>query len=538
MLAAFFLVLVLAVVAGSRGSIIGQLPMAVPPDALADRANQILRKLGSGRDVADRATGFQYDRDYLQWAQRNGPPAWWTDLRIGRPSALIFWYRTSPDVLAPSSPAGRVNTRDPPLTLPGMQQIWLDTEGRLVEFRSVPPATVLENSAADAPWPALFEAANLDLRTFTPATPTWLPSVFADATAAWEGPIPGRADMRVRVEAASYRNQPVSFRIVWPWTAPPRPDASQRTGLQRLTDGGNIAMRIAILIGGILLARRNLRGHRSDRRGAARLAIAMTMAAVAANLLTATHAATPTVENRQIFGALAFGAFEGGTVWIYYLAIEPYARRFWPDALLGWSRLLSGHLRDPRVGRELLIGLVCGAVGLLIDLAKLAPMALGWRIPVLFFGAGLPYLNGAPSMLARWLTVAIDALSGALAIALVFLVLRLALKRPRVALVVGSVVLLLLLNGGSVISGNWFDRFNNVAFTLLLTFTLHRFGVLATATAFFVENIVADAPLTTDLAAWWSTPMIASLLMLIAVAWFAYSAARAGQPLFGRLLED
>jgi hypothetical protein len=95
-----------------------------------------------------------------------------------------------------------------------------------------------------------------------------------------------------------------------------------------------------------------------------------------------------------------------------------------------------------------------------------------------------------------------------------------------------------LLNGGSVISGNWFDRFNNVAFTLLLTVTLHRFGLLATATAFLVENVVADAPLTTDLTAWWSTPMIASLLMLIAVACFAYSAARAGQPLFGRVLDD
>ena len=129
-------------------------------------------------------------------------------------------------------------------------------------------------------------------------------------------------------------------------------------------------------------------------------------------------------------------------------------------------------------------------------------------------------------------------LSSALAIALVFLVLRLVLKRPRVALVVGSVVLLVCLNGGWVISGNWFDRFNNVAFTFLLPVAPHRFGLLATATALFVENIVADVPLTTDLAAWWSTPMIASLLMLIAVAWFAYAAARAGQPLFGRLLED
>jgi hypothetical protein len=54
----------------------------------------------------------------------------------------------------------------------------------------------------------------------------------------------------------------------------------------------------------------------------------------------------------------------------------------------------------------------------------------------------------------------------------------------------------------------------------------------------FVDNIVTDVPLTTDLSAWWSSAMIASLVMLVAVACLAYSAARAGQPLLGHLLED
>ena len=538
MLAGFFLVLALGVVAGSRGSIISQLPMAIPRDALADRASQILKKLGQGSGVADRATGFHFDGDYLRWAQKNGPQAWWTDLRIGRPAALIFWYRTSPETLAPSSPASRVSARDPPVTLPGMQQLFLDTEGRLVEFHSVPPAIALESAAADAPWPALFEAADLDARTFAPAPPKWLPPVFADATAAWEGPMPGRADMRVRIEAASYRNHPVSFQIVWPWTEPPRTDASQRTGLQRLTDATSIAIWMAMLAGAVLLARRNLRGNRSDRRGAARLAIGMTAASIAVNLLEATHAANPSIERMQIAGALAFGAFTGGMMWIYYLAIEPYARRFWPDALLGWTRLLSGHIRDPRVGRELLIGLVFGGVGLLIDLAKLVPMALGWRIPGLPLGNGLSYLDGVSSLLAQWLDIVIGGLSSALAIALIFLVLRLLLKRTRAALIVGFLILLLLLNNGSFISGSWFDRFNNLGFTLLLTFVLHRFGLLATATMLFVDNTMTSVPLTTNLAAWWSGPMIASLVMLIAIGWLAYSAARSGQPLFGQLLED
>jgi len=538
MLAAFFLVLVLAVLAGSRGSVISQRPMTIPRDALADRANQLLEKLGYENDIADRAMGFHFDSDYIRWAQRNGPPAWWTDLRIGRPSAVIFWYRTSPDVLAPSSPTSRVSARDPPENVPGMHELLLDADGRLLEFHSVPPAIALENATAGSPWPALFEAAELDARTFTPTLPKWLPPVFADATAAWEGPMPGRADMRVRIEAASYRNHPVSFQIVWPWTTPPRTEASERTGLQQVMDASSMALWIAMLAGGILLARRNLRANRSDRRGAARFAIAMTAASVAFNLLKASHAANPSIEGPQIVGALSFGALTGGMVWVYYLAIEPYARRFWPDALLGWTRLLSGHIRDPRVGRELLIGLACGGVGVLIDLSKLVPMALGWRIPVLPLGNALPYLYGVPSVIAQWLNIVIGAVSSALAIALVFLVLRLLLKRPRAALVVGFLVLLLILNSGSVISGNWFDRFNNFGFTLLLTLVLHRFGLLATATTLFVDNIVSDVPITTDLSAWWSAPMIASLLMLIGVAWFAYFAARAGQPLFGQLLED
>jgi hypothetical protein len=174
----------------------------------------------------------------------------------------------------------------------------------------------------------------------------------------------------------------------------------------------------------------------------------------------------------------------------------------------------------------------------LFDVSKLLPMTLGWRIPVLPMGNGLPYLDGVPSLVAQWLNVVIGAVSSAVAVALVFLVLRLLLRRRIAALVAGFLLLLLLLNDGTIISGNWFDRVNNFGFTLLLTVVIHRFGLLAMAMTLFVDNIVNDVPLTTNLTAWWSAPMIASLVLLGAVAWLAYSAARAGQPLFGRILED
>jgi fructuronate reductase len=33
-----------------------------------------------------------------------------------------------------------------------------------------------------------------------------------------------------------------------------------------------------------------------------------------------------------------------------YVALEPFVRRMWPDALISWSRAIMGRLRDPLVG--------------------------------------------------------------------------------------------------------------------------------------------------------------------------------------------
>ena len=69
-------------------------------------------------------------------------------------------------------------------------------------------------------------------------------------------------------------------------------------------------------------------------------------------------------------------------LWIVYLALEPYVRRFWPDGILGWTRLLSGYVRDPRVGRDLLTGCVIGTVmGLLDGAIDLLPPLFGYPPP-------------------------------------------------------------------------------------------------------------------------------------------------------------
>jgi hypothetical protein len=53
-------------------------------------------------------------------------------------------------------------------------------------------------------------------------------------------------------------------------------------------------------------------------------------------------------------------------------------RRFWPDGILGWTRLMSGYVRDPRVGRDVLIGCVFAPVLPLLEMAyELLPPLLG-----------------------------------------------------------------------------------------------------------------------------------------------------------------
>jgi hypothetical protein len=537
--------IVLALNPITSGSVAGVASMPLARDVLADRAEQILRRLGYTEPIVDRALGLSINRDYLRWAERTGPPNWWSEIPNGRPSPITFWYRTSPTEMVPLNELnGRVEPDDPPVITAGMHRVSLDARGRVLELRTVPPETTAAPTATAAGssphWDALFEAAELDQRAFTPAPPQWIPRDYSDATAAWEGPMPGRSNQRIRVEAAAFQGRVTWFRIVWPWTEPQHAQAASRTGVQKAASGLSIAIWISLLLGGVALARRNLRQRRADSRGAARFGIFMFMASLAQRLSVGTHSTDPGVEiSTQIIAALALASFNGGFCWVYYLAAEPYGRRYWPDALLGWTRLWSGRLRDPRLGRELLIGMAFGALSLfVVEVPKLLALNLGWRMPQFPFGNSLWVTTTMPGLVSRWLDYVSGGLQSALVIAMIFLVLRLILRRPRVALVVGVVVLLFALNNGQILAGNWVDRFNVVAFTTLITLVVHRYGLVAAAALLFVDNVIADTPLTTDLSAWWSAPTVLTLSLVLGLVGFAYYAARGGEPLFGDIVPE
>ena len=45
-----------------------------------------------------------------------------------------------------------------------------------------------------------------------------------------------------------------------------------------------------------------------------------------------------------------------------YFGLEPFVRRRDPHTLIGWVRLIGGKIRDPLVGRDVLIGAVYGVL--------------------------------------------------------------------------------------------------------------------------------------------------------------------------------
>jgi len=129
-------------------------------------------------------------------------------LHHGRPPAIAFWYRSSPLPLTPREISISLrNPDDPPQDFPGMLYVTLEPQGRLTGS-AVPPQFDESKGPWAAPeWTALFAAAGLDLANSTGRS-AMVPSVTADARAAWTGSYPETPEIPIRVEAAAFTESP------------------------------------------------------------------------------------------------------------------------------------------------------------------------------------------------------------------------------------------------------------------------------------------------------------------------------------------
>src|SRR4029078_3418283 len=81
----------------------------------------------------------------------------------------------------------------------------------------------------------------------------------------------------------------------------------------------------------------------------------------------------------------------------------------------------------------------------------------------------------------------------------------------------------------------WFHGIIQLLTISVITFSIFRFGLLVTAVMMIVDNIPSAVPIVTHGPAWAALPGNLSMAVVIALACFGLYAARAGQPLLGKL---
>ncbi|HEX6284390.1 MAG TPA: serine/threonine-protein kinase, partial [Pyrinomonadaceae bacterium] len=335
-------------------------PLEKSPEVLRDRARELVKKFGYVEQPGDSAYGMADDRRYLEYIHDNDlSPTRWQGLSTGQPAVIYFWYRQSPWPFDISN-GGFVNENTPARTLPGMTTMTLDTLGRLRSFYAVPAQKSSTTETGATPdWSILLKESGLDQEQLQPVTPIWTPPHESTARAAWAGAYPGQPDIKLHVEAAAFEGKPVYFQIFHAWSQPVEQGVRIARFRGRVLFVLLLGIFITVMLASALLALRNLKLGRGDRKGAFRLAAFVCAISFLRWLFTAHHAGTE-AEALSFISAVQNILFWTFFYWVTYLAFEPFVRRRWPGRIIAWSRVLAGGFRDPLVGRDILIGAVFG----------------------------------------------------------------------------------------------------------------------------------------------------------------------------------
>src|ERR1700752_1422659 len=200
--------------------LINRVAMPKSPEALLDRADEALERLGYGQDVGNSARGVGFSLDYARYlAETSNDRHRWDRLAGSRPEAFYLWRRTSPRTIVPFSDSGGVLPFDPPMTVGGMTLTAVDAFGRLGQFIAVPaPNEPSRGDARPLDWRVLFDAAGLPFDAFRPTEPRIVPPVYGDTRMAWDGHVPEQPDLPLHIEAGALGGRTNYFVVTGDWS--------------------------------------------------------------------------------------------------------------------------------------------------------------------------------------------------------------------------------------------------------------------------------------------------------------------------------
>ncbi|MHC5023258.1 MAG: serine/threonine-protein kinase [Planctomycetota bacterium] len=511
-----------------------------PPSRLSVVAEQIMEELGFGELPRYSVSG--YDVNFALERSLRETPRSSAQLRDSTwPPRYRYWRRWSDGKFLLTLPHFPESYWvDGPVNQPGRTAtIALDSTGRLLAL-SVPPALVGSTSltTGEIDWSPIFERAQLNQDYATPMATETTPSIFCNTVVSW------------RLDPTTEEQDPV---IILMGAVGGRPNYFEYVGLDGdMIPNSQIVLPfnpvdhiwIAINIVMIFLACRNLRAGRADHAKALRCGL-LIGGLYAVYEITAMSLGGSSLDSKVMSLGNGRGAghflMHAIEAWLYYLAIEPYVRRVWPRMLIGLIRVLSGRLRDPAVGREVLIGLVTGC--LLVALLTIV-VAVEWRLIAddaahLVNFTSLRTIMSPGHYLSDRTHVVAWAVIGGLSIAGVVVLTRLLVRHPPTSAVLSVLVigfleigLYFMLAGFSA----WGALTYGIGMGVCLVWLYTRVGVLAAMVFFFVMRSIGLFTIEFD--AWSTSYNVALLASVLALAAYGFWVSLAGQPIFKDMLAE
>jgi serine/threonine-protein kinase len=524
---------ILLVAVGVKENGLTRLHAENPPEVLAKKSREIIASLGYPGAPVDKADGFTYDDDFLTYLAKNSSQhPQWDRVLSEQPPVLRYWFRQSSRELSPdgfwsaSYTPGVVTFSDPPTILSGMINVQLDPDGRLLFFQAIPPEKE-ENPqpAHPADWLPLFTAAGLDLAQFHSAESSWDSLASADTRAAWDGAWPG-SGRPLHVEAAARRGKPVFFSLIGPWTKPSRMNQDAQTSADKTSQIIGLSIALVIVSASLFLAYRNRSRGKSDQQGARRLA-SLVFALEISICLFRSHFVLGFDTIGILIFAFSTALFVSTFIRVLYLALEPYVRRNWPQMIISWSRLISGRLRDPLVGRDLLFGVLLGITWVFVLAVGSFFLIRAGDRPLL---ANADFLQGFREAVAVGLVNIVGSIRTTLIFFFLLVLLRVLVKNRWAA----AVIFALLFTVPKVLGSDhplietpmWFAVYGIAAFAVV------RFGLIVLAMGVLTVDVLVNVPITLDFSYWYAGRSLCVVLGFVLVAAWGFYTSLAGQRLW------
>jgi serine/threonine-protein kinase len=502
-------------------------PLDDAPEVLAHQSRQMAAAFGYPRKPAD--TNLILENrgvllDHLKMLP--GVPKWreWFEAE----SPIRLDYRESQSSLV-AEPYGLVTGDNPPPVDPGMVRAVVDGAGRLREFYAVPYAGGDDLATAVEP-AAVFHAAGLDMAAFSETPPKFLPVAAADQTHAWKGPHPKIPNLDLTVDMATWKGRVTEAKVEFDWK-----QAAAQTGQSHAAQVRGIVLLALMAMGvlaGVLLARRNWKCGRTDRKGALRIATTVFFLGMIAWLGTV-HAVPSDSMFNLFFASAATWLGTGIGIWLLYLALEPSVRARWPHSIITWNRIMAGRWMDAQVGSHILIGAAVGSA-----VWTSAEVVDGFTGNTMGGSGGLAAALGT----RQWVGFQAAGLSAVLWTGLLFFFaltgLRQLVKKDVVAATLAS-LFFTFINVSALNSPNWKAK-SAIYFGMfaILLFVLLRYGLVAiVAAACFIDSL-DNMTLGADWKTWYAPAGLATLTMLLGIAIFAFWRSLGGRELFGGKLAE